>query len=145
MAILDQLKYVAATKPVKVSATDRRRSKFISKLNEQIGLAKASANGQGYVSTRQIRRKDEAGNAAYVNVSRPVKAWWWRDEKGQLLLGVRYGSQFIELVKGKIAIAVGSDEELVDILSALKDATMAGEMDNTLQAVSHRTASRFGK
>ena len=145
MAILDQLKFVAATKPVKVSATDRRRLKFISKLNEQIGLAKASANGQGYVATRQIRRKDEAGNAAYVPVSRPVKPWWWSDEKGQLLLGVRYGSQFIELVKGKIAIAVGSGEELVDILSALKDATMAGEMDNTLQAVSDKTATRFGK
>ena len=145
MAILDQLKFVAATKPVKVSATDRRRLKFISKLNEQICLAKASANGQGYVATRQIRRKDEAGNAAYVTVSRPVKPWWWSDEKGQLLLGVRYGSQFIELVKGKIAIAVGSGEELVDILSALKDATMAGEMDNTLQAVSDKTATRFGK
>jgi hypothetical protein len=58
---------------------------------------------------------------------------------------VRYGSKPIELAKGKNAIEVGSMDELVAALGAVKDAVHAGELDAQIEQASGSLRAGFAK
>jgi hypothetical protein len=58
-------------------------------------------------------------------------------------MSVRYGAKTLELAKGKSAIEVGTINELIPTLDALKAAVAAGELDTQLEAVSATMRSGF--
>jgi hypothetical protein len=62
-----------------------------------------------------------------------------------LALHVRYGSKVLELAKGKFAVEVASDKDLVPTLDAIKAAVLAGELDAAVEAASGVLRQRFGK
>lgn len=145
MSSLSKLKLVAA-RVEKKSPMVLRRAKLTGKLQDQIAAAKAATSGEIYASKRvKFVQDSESGERKAVEIATRVKQWWWKAANGKINLAVRYGSKPIELAKGKNAIEVGSMDELVAALGAVKDAVHAGELDAQIEQASGALRAGFAK
>lgn len=145
MTALSKLKLVSAQADRKTPIS-LRRAKLTGKLEEQIACAKALAAGEVFAPTRKRMIKDaETGLKKHVEAAITVKPWWWIGQSGTVILALRYGSKPIEIAKGKNAIDVGGMDELVPTLLTLREAIMAGELDNQIENVSSSLRAGFGK
>ena len=80
-----------------------------------------------------------------MQVSKRVKQWWFVSENGKLALSIRYGSRLIELAKGKFAVEIAGDKDLIPTLDLIKNAVLAGELDSAIDAASNKVREGFGK
>ncbi len=55
------------------------------------------------------------------------------------------GSKVLELAKGKNAVELGNKDELIQTLAMLKEAVIAGELDEAINAASDKLRSGFVK
>lgn len=146
MSALSNLKLTNTKRPLAMPAVQIRRNKLLKKLHEQIQLAQAQAAGDTYTAKRLKNVRDtETGLTKTVEVAKRVRAWWWVGDDGKLCLNVKYGSNTVELSKGKYAIALASAGDIVPVLNTLKDAIEAGELDGQIEAVAGVVKSGFGK
>lgn len=134
MSYLAKLQVTQLKKPQSMTPAEQRRGKLVAKLEEQLALAQAQAEGKRYVVTKPSWSRDNAGNKVRVQKERMVKAWWWQDGDG-LCLVVRYGARIMELAKGKRAIAVNTPAMLPGALNTLIAAAKAGELDGAIEQV----------
>jgi hypothetical protein len=133
VSYLSKLNVTQLKRPQGLSATEHRRLKLTTKLEEQLALAAAQAEGKRYVVSTPSWDRDENGNKQRVTRERQVKPWWWRDGEG-LTLVVRYGARILELSKGKRAIGVSQPAMLPGALNTLIAAVKAGELDAAIDA-----------
>jgi len=144
MSALDSLKLVAVKKPRNIPAIVTRRNKLSSKLWEQINLAKSQLDGKPFVVMKYRSVKDPAtGLRKQVEVPKRIKPWWFQSEQGKVCVSVKYGSWTIELAKGKPSVEVASGEDLVNALTAIKQAVEAGELDSQIEIASSSLRSGF--
>ena len=144
MSALNSLKLVAVKKPRNIPAIVTRRNKLSSKLWEQINLAKSQMDGKPFVVMKYRSVKDPAtGLRKQVEVPKRIKPWWFQSEQGKVCVSVKYGSWTIELAKGKPSVEVSSGEELVNALTAIKQAVEAGELDSQIEIASNSLRSGF--
>lgn len=145
MSALSKLKLVSAQAERK-SPMVLRRNKLTGKIDHQIAAAKAAIAGDSYAAKRvKFVQDSESGSRKQVEIATRVKQWWWTSPTGKLNLAVRYGSKPIELAKGKNAIEVGSMEDLVAALVAVKEAVVAGELDSHIEQASGSLRAGFAK
>ncbi|PKO68887.1 MAG: hypothetical protein CVU22_06995 [Betaproteobacteria bacterium HGW-Betaproteobacteria-16] len=145
MAALAKLKLVSAQADQKTPIAIRR-SKLTGKLDLQIALAKAQTEGADFVASRKKTVIDsETGLKKRVDAAMTVRPWWWTNQAGAVVLALRYGSKPIEIAKGKNAIEVGSFENLVDTLLAVREAIVTGELDAQIEAASGAVRAGFKK
>lgn len=135
MSVLAGMKLVAAKQARITDPTQLRRAKLIAKLDEQIALAKAKADGATYSPTRSKRVKDAAGNESVIQVPRRVKEWFWAADAGKVCVAVRYGNKVMELGKGKTAVETTA-AELGSVLTTLRKAVELGELDAQMETAS---------
>lgn len=146
MSTLSNLKLSNAKRPLAMPAVMIRRHKLMKKLHEQQMLAEAVAVGKTYAATRLKNIRDsETGLTKTVEVAKRVRQWWWTGDNGKLCMNVKYGSNTLELSKGKFAIELASIESVIEALQALKQATEAGELDAQIEAVAGVVKSGFAK
>ena len=146
MSTLNNLKLVNAKRPAALPAVMVRRNKLLKKIHEQMQLAEAGLSGTTFTPTRLKYIRDvETGVSRAVTVPKRIRAWWWTSDTGRLCLNVKYGANTLELSKGKFAIELDSAESLVEVLSKLKDATEAGELDTQIEAAAGVLKSGFRK
>jgi len=144
MSAISTLKLVAVKKPTHMPAIVIRRNKLSSKLWEQIQLAKSQMDGKPFVVMKYRSVKDPAtGLRKQVEVPKRIKPWWFQSEQGKVCVSVKYGSWTIELAKGKPSVEVASGEELVNALTAIKQAVEAGELDQQIEIASSSLRSGF--
>ena len=74
-----------------------------------------------------------------------IKAWWFTADNGKLAICVRYGSKVLELAKGKYAIEVGVEKDLVNVLEVVKTAVLNGELDAAIDNAANKLRDGFGK
>ena len=135
--LLSSLKLVAVTRDNKVSPVLQRRQKLIKKIDEQMELAKAQANGSIYSPTKFKNIVNaETGTNEYKQVPKRIRAWWWKNEAGKWNLVLRYGARIIELGKGKNSIELENEAAILPTLEVIKKAVEAGELDDAITAVS---------
>lgn len=138
--LLHSLKVVAAVRPQQVSPVLKRRNNLASRIDQQIHAAEAFSRGEQYIATVTRRKRNPVtGEMIESTRQRRVKDCWWVSDEGKLYLQLRYGLRTIEFVKGKSAIEVGSVDKLIPTLEVLKQATMAGELDEQLNAMAVRS------
>ena len=143
---LATLKFTLAKKPSQLSAVQYRRNKICGRLNEQIELATAQAEGRTYAPSRLKTVTDADGARRTVEAPKRVKAWWFAiGDNGKIALTVRYGAKTLELVKGKNAIELASTNDLVKTLELLKAAADSGEMDVAIEVAGSALRKGFGK
>ena len=145
MSILNELHLVTAKRTSRISEVEKRRLKLSDRLNDQIECVNAKLNNKFFTKSKQVWRSNEQGNEELVTVSRVIKPWWWSDVKGQVYFPVKYGSQALELVKGKSVIQVENLSELFKKLESLRNAVLNGELDSQLTHVINQSSVRFKK
>ena len=146
MAILDSLntlKLTDAKRPKNQPPIVQRRNKLISKLWEQIELAKAKHSGKDFVIKRYKNVKDLEGNIKSIEKPKRVKPWWFTSSSGALCINVFYGSKVLELAKGKTAIEAANLENAIEVLELLKREAENGTFDAAIEAASLQLRSRF--
>ncbi len=146
MATLASLKLSTAVKPTHMPAVQVRRNKLAKRLWEQMELAKSQQAGTQFAPTKFRSITDPTtGLRKQVEVSKRVKQWWFTSDNGKLALSVRYGARLLELAKGKYAVEVTSEMELVPTLEIIKAAVLAGELDTAIDAASNKLRDGFSK
>jgi hypothetical protein len=145
MSTLNTLKLTTTQKPTQVPAVQQRRNKLVKRVWEQIELAKAQQAGTQYVATKFRTVKDADGMRRTVETNKRIKAWWFTGDNGKLALCVRYGSKVLELAKGKYAIEVGGDKDLVNVLEVVRTAVLNGELDTAIDNAANKLRDGFGK
>ena len=145
MTTFTALKFTAAQKASTLSAVQARRNKLAQRLVEQAALAKAVQAGTQFTATRlRTVRDEQTGERTAVEVNKKVKAWWFTADNGKLALSVRYGARQLELAKGKYAIEVANEGELLKTLDVVREAVLAGQLDAAIEAVSNKVRAGFG-
>ena len=146
MTNLANLRLVAATKPTNVSAEVHRRLKMCKRLDEQLEMAQALADGEAYLPTKTRNVVDsETGLRKQVAVPKRVKPWWFDADNGRLALTVRYGSTVLELAKGKYSVDVGDITQVADTIAIVADAVAAGELDTQIATAASTLRKGFKK
>ena len=144
MATLASLKLSAAVKPTHMPAVQVRRNKLAKRLWEQTELAKAQQAGAQFFVTKFRSVVDtDTGLRKQVEVNKRIKQWWFTADNGKLALSVRYGARLLELAKGKFAVELASDKELVPTLEIIKAAVLNGELDAAIDAASTKLRAGF--
>ena len=145
MSVIAKLKLVTSKRERFLSPTVARRQKLADKLEEQLALCTAQKNGEIY-SPKRIKTVTNAdGERVRVEAVKRVKEWFWTTSSGKINLAVRYGSKTLELGKGKNAIELSTGDELISTLALLKDAVIAGELDDAIANASDKLRAAFGK
>jgi len=146
MSALAKLKLVASKRQSVANPIVHRRNKLAAKITEQIEMAAAQKDGRLYAPRKLKTVTDTAtGERRTVESVKRVKEWYWTNDAGKINVCIRYGSKIIELAKGKNAVEVASADELVQTLSVIKDAVVAGELDDAIATASERLREGFGK
>jgi hypothetical protein len=146
MSTLDGLKLSTAKKPAHIPAVVFRRNKLSNKLWEQIQLAKSQIDGTQFVvkKFRSVVDK-ETGLRKQVEVPKRLREWWFKNEQGKMCVNIKYGTQMIELAKGKYSIEVDSASALIKALETVKQAVEAGELDAQINNASVNVRKVFDK
>ena len=140
MNTLKSLTFVQVPPKTPNNPTFYRRERLLQRLQEQLQLLKDPS----YAPVIKRWKKGEDGVKRPVDHIRRVRPWWRVDEKGFVVLTVRYGFKPLEFEKGKAAIAVGSVEKLESVLMTLIAATRSGELDGLLE-LSQRIGTMKGQ
>lgn len=117
-----ELKFVAATRPVKPSATIQRRQKLVRRIDQQIGYVRQMIAGQN-----------------------PRAAWVWMDDAGAYFLPVKYGRHPLEMKKGMYAIQCPDLDHTEAALCTVRALVLNGEFDVQLEKISTDIRGRFAK
>ena len=146
MSTLNALKLSTAKKPLHMPAIQVRRNKLSTKLWEQIQLAKSQVDGTPFQVTRFRSVRDQAtGLKKQVEMPKRVRPWWFISDAGKVCLNIRYGSQILEISKGKPSIEVDNPNALIKALEMIKHAVEVGELDEQIEEASTHLRSRFTK
>jgi hypothetical protein len=145
MTFITKLKLVASKRERNLSPILVRRNKLAAKIEEQLQLATAEKEGHLYAPKRIKTVTNELGERVAVETTKRVKVWFWTTPANKINLSVRYGSKTLELAKGKNAIELSSGDELLATLSMLKDAVIAGELDDAITNASDTLRAGFNK
>jgi hypothetical protein len=125
MTVLDKLNFVAFNPLQNNNPIAVRWRKLIAKLDEQIQLV----TNKDYTPTQHKWFADDEGKQTKVEVSKSVKRWWTASIGGKINLVVRYGSKPLEFAKGKNAIELAGEADVVDTLRKVREAAELGELD----------------
>ena len=145
MSVIAKLKLVASKRERNLSPIIVRRNKLAAKIEEQLQLATAQKEGRSYAPKRIKNVTNAEGERVAVETTKRVKEWYWTTPANKINLCVRYGSKTLELSKGKNAIELSSGEELLSTLSMLREAVIAGELDDAITNASDNLRSGFLK
>ena len=145
MSVIAKLKLVASKRERNLSPILVRRNKLAAKIEEQLQLATAQKEGRLYAPKRIKNVTNAEGERVAVETTKRVKEWYWTTPANKINLSVRYGSKTLELSKGKNAIELTSGEELLSTLSMLKEAVIAGELDDAITNASDNLRAGFLK
>ena len=146
MSVIAKLKLVASKRERFLSPTVARRQKLAEKLEEQLALCTAQKNGTVYVPKRIKTVTNADGERVCVEATKRVKEWFWTTSSGKINLAVRYGSKTLTLnAKGANCIELNTGDELISTLALLKDAVIAGELDDAIANASDKLRAGFAK
>ena len=145
MSVISKLKLVVSKRERNLSPIIVRRNKLAAKIEEQLQLATAQKEGRLYAPKRIKNVTNAESERVAVETTKRVKEWYWTTPAKKINLCVRYGSKTLELSKGKNAIELSSGEELLSTLSMLKDAVIAGELDDAITNASDNLRAGFSK
>ena len=140
---LNTLKLTDAKRPKNQPPIVQRRNKLISKLWEQLELAKAKHSGKDFVVKRYKNVKDLEGNIKSIEKPKCIKPWWFTSSAGTLCINVFYGSKLLELTNGKTAVEATNLENVIEVLELLKCEAEIGTFDAAIEAASLQLRSRF--
>ena len=141
---LNSLKLMSFTPAVVSDPIQLRRAKLAGKLTEQIEAAKAAAAGNTYLAQR-VRRTKTDGGTVNQTVQRRVRQWFRAVDDKRWAVMLFYGSKQLEFGKGKNAVEVASLASVATAFDTLRNAVLAGELDNQITTAADALKRGFAK
>ncbi|MDX0488360.1 hypothetical protein GOD58_18240 [Sinorhizobium medicae] len=117
----ENFKLLPKQKPDPTDATTKRRLRFLSQIEKQIGFV---------TSDPDRKRRGQ---------------WFWKTGDGSYVLSVRYGRRDIELSKGKFAVSCADGDAIVTALQEVKRVALEGGFDDQLTRISGEIRRSFKK
>lgn len=145
MSLFAKLKLVASKRERNVNPIILRRNKLATKIEEQLELARCQKNGTLYAPKRLKTVTNADGERVVVETTKRVKEWFWTTPNNKINLSIRYGSKTLELAKGKNAIELGTQDELIETLALLQQVVIEGELDEAINNASEKLKAGFVK
>jgi hypothetical protein len=145
MSLFAKLKLVASKRERNVNPIILRRNKLASKIEEQLELARCQKNGTLYAPKRLKTVTNAEGERVVIETTKRVKEWFWTTTNNKINLSIRYGSKTLELAKGKNAIELSSQDELIETLALLQQVVIEGELDEAINNASDKLRAGFAK
>ena len=146
MSTISKLKLITSKKERNTDPIIVRRTKLATKIEEQIHLATAQKEGRIYAPNRIKNVTNENGERVAVESAKRIKEWYWTTANKKINLSVRYGSKTLTLNnKGANCIELSTGEELISTLVMLKEAVIAGELDEAISNASDKLRAGFNK
>ena len=147
MSALNTLKLVASKKHLSISPVVHRRNKLANKIHEQLELCESKKQGQRYAPKKlKTYTNKQTGEKMTVEVGKRIREWFWVNDAGKINLAIKYGAKTLPLnKKGANAIELSTDDELINTLRTIKQAVLAGELDEAIAEVSDATRAAFRK
>jgi len=146
MTTISKLKLITSKKERNTDPIIVRRTKLATKIEEQLQLATAQKEGRIYAPKRIKNVTNENGERVAVESAKRIKEWYWTTANKKINLSVRYGSKTLTLNnKGANCIELSTGEELISTLGMLKDAVIAGELDEAISNASDKLRAGFNK
>lgn len=139
MSNLSKLTVKSVTRANKQDPVQRRRSKLLAGIQEQIKVAEAAVKGESYQVQRQTWAKNEHGEKVLVDRMRKVRPWFFQQDGGWFVQ-CKYGSRPLMLGDGN-AVFVKTLKDVQGALATLKAAVEAGELDEAIEAAARRKAA----
>ena len=136
MIQLADVKLVSAVRPTFQDPVTLKRTKFISRVSEQLEIANHLMKSEQIPFTN-------FHDPVSLKKPRKVSPWWWTDKDGKYLMTLKYGSKVIELAKGKPAVQAETLDQIIEVLKSLKLATSNGELDLHLSQASELIRKKF--
>ncbi|MEN9779867.1 MAG: hypothetical protein RL014_1015 [Pseudomonadota bacterium] len=144
MANLSDIKFVSVTRPHLLDPISTKRRKLMERIDEQLAALDAYQRGEVFTRTVHHTERDLETDEPVARVStRRVVPWWWTDKDGKVYVSVRYGTKILEFTKGKSAIQVDGLDQIPPVLTKLRAAVAAGELDTLLAQAGEQLRKRF--
>lgn len=146
MTIISKLNLVVTKRMTNTNPIFSKRNKLLVKLDEQIDLATAKKEGRAYLPKKlKTYINNETGEKKIIETIKRVREWYWLNTDGKIILTVKYGSKTLELSKGKNAIELETEEEVINTYKLIKEAVINGELDEAIKLISRVTKDNFVK
>ena len=145
MTFIAKLKLVTSKRECNLTPIMLRRHKLATKIEEQLELARAQQNGTLFTPKRLKTVTNEAGERVVIETTKRVKEWFWTTQNNKINLSLRYGSKTLELAKGKNAIELSTQDELIETLALLQQVVIGGELDEAINNASEKLKAGFAK
>ena len=135
MTDLQNLTFTSRPKAAKPDAVLSRRNKLIERLQEQRAMTSCLIEGQPFVAYKEVYQTDNvSGEKMKVKRQKRVRAWHYL-VNDKYYFEIRYGNKSIELQKGKPAIEVGPQDNLLKVIDTIIEAVKLGKLDTELKKV----------
>lgn len=132
---LQALTFTAKPKLEAVKPIEVKRSKLITRLNEQRAMVQCLLDNTDYIAYKEVYiTDDESGERRKVKRPKRIRAWFYQSAN-KYFLEIKYGTKSLEIQKNKPAIDVGNKDELLTVIDTIIDATKKGFLDEELTAV----------
>ena len=142
--MLSELKLSAVERPSFQDPIAVRRQKLVGRILEQLGLVETLKSGAVNQQYRIIKRKNpDTGEYEEVQADRKVSPWWWQGSDGKWFVAIKYGTQTLELAKGKGSVQVEGLSGVEKTLRLIGEATEKGELDEILMTAGSVLRQRF--
>ncbi len=146
MSSIAKLKLITSKRERNISPIILRRNKLAMKIDEQLQLATAQKEGRFYAPKRIKTITNESGEKVSIETTKRIKEWYWTTNNSKINLSVRYGSKTLILnSKGANCIELTTGDELLSTLAMLKEAVIAGELDEAINNASDNLRAGFTK
>ena len=130
---MSKLTIMQLKRPERLSPAEQRRAKLVSKLDEQLAMARAEIAGETYTVTKQVWAEVD-GIKQRVTRAKKLTPWYWADGNG-ISMVVRYGAKPLELSKGKRMLSVANIVALPEVIATLIAAVENGELDAAMETL----------
>jgi hypothetical protein len=138
MKYLSKLKLVVAQQRRMLTKVEQRRAKLISKLEEQLALAKALISGERSEPLRKVWTPAADGERIRIERPKQVRPWYWLNAAG-CFFSVYYGSTLLKLDGDMTAISLGDRSELPNAIKAVIEGVRAGELDLSIEELAEKS------
>ena len=144
VSALSELKLTTQSKPTHRNAVVVRRQKLIERVFEQLRLIESYKSGTSSQAYRTVRKTNpDTGLVELTQTDRKISPWWWSTADGKWYLSIKYGTQVLELAKGKGSIQVDGLLGVESTLRVIGEAAEKGDLDDVLTATGQNLRKRF--
>ena len=137
MAMLAKLNVKTVQRTAYKSPTEKRRTKLLAAIEEQMRVLEAAQSGNEYTVRVKRWQKDASGARVRVDADKRVRAWFF-EQDGGVYVQCKYGARTLPIADKGNAVFVKELKEVTAVLEAFYAACAAGEFDAALAEAAKR-------